>query len=446
MFLSADTGGGHRASAESLAKQFELYYPGSQIELLDIWTTDGCYPYKTLVPSYKHLSAHPNQWRVLYHLSNSKPWEVACDLHTQWSCGQKVKDRLESYKPDVVISVHPAMNYVPIRALRQIGEETGKHVPFFTVVTDLGSGHCTWFHRDIDRMYLASPRMKKLARRRGSTPDEKIVMSGLPIRHDFAVQSNQLGDRTTAVGREYMSGMKTKLGIDTERPMILVMGGGEGVGMNALVDELYTSLCKRGIDAVICVVCGRNVNLQKELKQKNWDQVAKREQRTRKRSIIPGFGMRKSREIMRNVKSRPLPSREANVSVIGLGFITNMADYMVAAEILVTKAGPGTIAEAAAVGLPVMLQSFLPGQEAGNVDFVIENGFGDFCPDPVVMAEEVASWLQDPVKLAELSHQARLAGRPDAASEIVIDIGSRTHAWMALNGAEGSTETDSSLP
>lgn len=45
-----------------------------------------------------------------------------------------------------------------------------------------------------------------------------------------------------------------------------------------------------------------------------------------------------------------------------------MAEYMVAADILVTKAGPGTIAEAAAVGLPIMVTSHLPGQEAGNVD------------------------------------------------------------------------------
>jgi 1,2-diacylglycerol 3-beta-galactosyltransferase len=43
------------------------------------------------------------------------------------------------------------------------------------------------------------------------------------------------------------------------------------------------------------------------------------------------------------------------VDVVGLGFMTNMPEYMVAADILVTKAGPGTIAEAAAVGLPIMM-------------------------------------------------------------------------------------------
>merc|ERR1719330_552775 len=79
------------------------------------------------------------------------------------------------------------------------------------------------------------------------------------------------------------------------------------------------------------------------------------------------------------------------VSVVGLGFISNMAEYMTAADVLVSKAGPGTIAEAAAVSLPIMLTSFLPGQEEGNVDFVVNGKFGMYIPDtkPSDIAEEV---------------------------------------------------------
>ena len=57
----------------------------------------------------------------------------------------------------------------------------------------------------------------------------------------------------------------------------------------------------------------------------------------------------------------------------------------VAADVLVSKAGPGTIAEAAAVGLPIMVTSHLPGQEAGNVDIVLEGGFGDFCEGELLL-------------------------------------------------------------
>jgi 1,2-diacylglycerol 3-beta-galactosyltransferase len=47
--------------------------------------------------------------------------------------------------------------------------------------------------------------------------------------------------------------------------------------------------------------------------------------------------------------------QQGKVTVVDLGFVNDMAEYMVAADVLVSKAGPGTIAEAAAVGLPVML-------------------------------------------------------------------------------------------
>jgi 1,2-diacylglycerol 3-beta-galactosyltransferase len=106
---------------------------------------------------------------------------------------------------------------------------------------------------------------------------------------------------------------------------------------------------------------------------------------------------------------------------------------VVAADILVTKAGPGTIAEAAAVGLPVMVTSHLPGQEAGNVDIVLNGGFGDFCAVPETIGLEVACWLQDAPLLDDMSRKARGVGHPHAAEEIALDIGNATRYCMEQN-------------
>lgn len=442
LFLSSDTGGGHRASAESLAKQFLLHYPGSTYDLFDVWTYSGVWPYRTLVDSYKHLSAHPTQWKTLYHLSNSLPWEIAADIHTVLSCERKIRRKIKEYNPDVIVSVHPAMNHVPRVAATKISRQIGRHIPFFTVVTDLGSAHCTWFQKHVDKLYVASERLVKLAKRRGRTPKSKIVLSGLPIRHDFAVQSELMGgDRTTQQGRDYQLHVKKDvLQLDyPERPMILLMGGGEGVGsLQDIVSELYLDLVQRGADATICVVCGRNEKLKKQLENRDWDQVTKdlsaipaEKRRKRKRWWR---GQRKHLKTADKTSSHEISDRPGQVQVVGLGFVTNMAEYMVAADVLVSKAGPGTIAEAAAVGLPVMLTSFLPGQEAGNVDYVLEKGFGDYFEDPVDIAEQVSGWLQNREILNVMSHRAREVGHPAAAAEIVLDIGSTTHAWLALNG------------
>jgi len=470
LFLSADTGGGHRASAEALAKQFQLHYPGSTYDLLDVWTLDGVYPYKTLVKSYKHLSAHPKQWWFFYHLSNTTPNVVASTFHGSLLCERKIRKRIASYDPDVVVSVHPTMNAVPLTSVKKISKAKGKHIPFFTVVTDFGSGHCMWFHRKVEKMYLASEKIRSLARRRGWTPDAKIVMSGLPIRHDFAIEADRLGDRTTPEGKEYQREVRSELGLDPDKHVVLVMGGGEGVGsLSDIVNELYAKFSRQGIEATICVVCGRNDKLKQELTDRDWKKVANGENKvdrlSKRQRLYRMFHRRshRSKQIQQSLDKAledESPHDRGDVDVVGLGFVTNMAQYMVAADVLVSKAGPGTIAEAAAVGLPIMLTryaiysvglchfirirtsisstsrlccSFLPGQEAGNVDVVLEGGFGDYNKDEEGIAEEVACWLQDETLLNTMSLAAREVGHPHAAEDIVKDIGDTTHSWMDLN-------------
>lgn len=446
--LSADTGGGHRASAESLAKQFERLYPGTHYDLLDVWTEDGCIPYRTLVPAYKHLSRHPRQWRILYHISNSKPYEMFTDLHSWLACERKIRKRIQSYNPDVVISVHPTMNNVPIQCLKNMEKESGKHIPLFTVVTDFGSGHCTWFHKDAEKVFVASDRIRKLAKRRGSVPDSKLIQTGLPIRYDFARINDEMGDRNTPEGKLYQRQLRERLNINPDMKTVLVMGGGEGVGSLAkIVDSLYAEFTGRGIDCNICVICGRNEKLKQDLETRDWDAVVDASKRLLKRRyvaflrpFVPVKRVRKSLlRAARKAKERNLDKergeskRKGNVKVIGLGFITNMAEYMAASDVLLTKAGPGSIAEAAAVGLPCMLTSFLPGQEAGNVNVVLDGGFGDYCESPADIAEEVAFWLCDDSMLQNMSESAYQVGAPHASEEIVANIAESTLHCMALN-------------
>jgi 1,2-diacylglycerol 3-beta-galactosyltransferase len=128
------------------------------------------------------------------------------------------------------------------------------------------------------------------------------------------------------------------------------------------VDQLYVKLKQQGVDATVCVVCGRNEKLKGEFDSRDWDAVQP-EMRIKKRTRLLNLfrRVRRSRKIDESVKRAEEkealhePHAKGNVDVVGLGFIEKMPEYMVAADILVTKAGPGTIAEAASVGLPLML-------------------------------------------------------------------------------------------
>lgn len=592
LFLSSDTGGGHRASAQSLAGQFELLFPGSTYDLLDLATETYLPPYNSIVSHYKHLSANPSQWKMLYGVTNSRFMERAVDTNIKVMsvvCERSIRKRIKSYEPDVVVSVHPLQTSVPILSCAKISHETGKHLPMFTVVTDLGSAHATWFANGVEKMFVGSKQIYELAKERGSVPDDKLILLGLPIRHDFSVESDQMGDRMSPQGKAYQESVRAKLNLPaTDRKTLLVMGGGEGVGsLSNIVDALYYELTKQGIDAVVCVVCGRNETLLNSLAERDWSQVYKDGEakaaakgsaagggKTR-RSMLPTIpsmfgdlsscgedaitpvgcieagGMTKSlRKILSagslmNTEStispifvpstgsalegqkasndttttttttenssapkENIPSQlnaapttlstilsedgmsavetetnngEASVTpeeaeaaaaavaaqtgetvvasavsndsiaqtpgkvdVVGLGFITNMAEYMVAADVLISKAGPGTISEAAALSLPVMLTSFLPGQEEGNVDFVVDGGFGSFVEDtdPALVATEVGHWLNDDDKMKEMSEKAKAKGAPHAASHIVQMIGDSTLKWREHNEQVAAKEAE----
>lgn len=495
LFLSSDTGGGHRASAESLAKQFQLLFPGSTCHIVDILTLDCVPPWNSSVDRYKHLSAHPNQWKTLYNMTNTKTVSMLADAHLKFMCEPAIRKRIKSYEPDIVISVHPLMTNVPAVSCAKISKETGKHLPIFTVVTDLGSGHSLWFASGVEKLFIASEQIRTLAKTQGKVPDEKLIKVGLPIRHEFALQADALGDRMSVKGELYQKTVRQSLGLNTEVKTVLVMGGGEGVGsLSYVVDALYLELTEKGIDSTILVVCGRNEKLKKDLEEKDWSAVLLEDIEEERSSLCWKYkeeGKRDSycwhqssgcveggvtmslKKILSNssltnqnpielasdfgnangeaaflatlegASDRDYRNENARnifdecdsscsssskdglgkVKVIGLGFITRMAEYMVAADVLVTKAGPGTIAEAASVGLPVMLTSFLPGQEEGNIDFVVEGKFGSFCSNYFMMADEISSWLRDRDKLRELSAAARRKGTPNAAADIVRIIG-----------------------
>lgn len=563
LFLSSDTGGGHRASATSLAQQFQNLFPGSTYELCDIVQLDGPPPYNMLVKSYKHLSAHPQQWKLVYSVSNTRAYEMLADVHMKSAMERAVRKRIMEKAPDVVVSVHPLMTNVPVLACSNITKETGKHLPIFTVCTDLGSAHSMWFANGVEKLFVASDAIKALAMQRGKVPEDKIIMSGLPIRHDFAVQAMNMGERHTDDGREYQGSVRESLGLGEYkgRKCVLVMGGGEGCGrLSNIVDGLYLQFVERNIEALILVVCGRNEKLRESLENRDWDGLHEKyvvarnrgadfddcigllsdagcigggvglvgESRrgggvagTLKRIIsspsllgsltgspqdafsptkgsdtppfdhatsLPGsrsespavgddgVEVEQNEEGVYNMssmlgtldsdktgeeseeKTSPPPATATTVSssefdaelktqsslvdsgvkVMGLGFITNMAEYMVAADVLVSKAGPGTIAEAASLSLPVMLTSFLPGQEEGNVDYVVQGEFGTFVSDsdPQGISDVVASWLTDEQKLRHLSANAHKCGAPDAAAEIVEAIGESALRWKNINNSK----------
>jgi 1,2-diacylglycerol 3-beta-galactosyltransferase len=100
-----------------------------------------------------------------------------------------------------------------------------------------------------------------------------------------------------------------------------------------------------------------------------------------------------------------------------------MPDWMSASDLIITKAGPGTIMESLACGLPILLSGFLPGQEEGNVTFVEESGVGELVEEPQEIVSKLKKWLAPKdTTLAQRRARAHQLARPRAALEIAAAL------------------------
>lgn len=369
LVLMSDTGGGHRASAQAIKAGFQELYPDRfAIEIIDVITNYLSWPWNQVPRLYPFLSNRaPALYKWLYDSTGPHSFGRWLSLTGSRMSIKPVQQAFVQYQPDLIISVHPLMQLVSMWVM----ERLHRRIPFVTVVTDLSTAHPMWFHPQVDACYLASEQTYQLALQAGLRP-EQIHLFGLPIRPAFARPSRPKAE------------LRQALGMDADLPAVLLIGGGEGIGpVEEIAADLGATLSAGGRPSgQLVVVAGRNHSLQDRLAARSW----------------------------------PMP---AFIN----GFVDNMPDWMAACDAIVTKAGPGTIAEALISGLPIVLSGFIPGQEEGNVPFVVDNGVGEYSTDPAAIAAIIARWFgPQRATLAEMSAKARALGHPQATFDIVRSI------------------------
>ncbi len=363
LILMSDTGGGHRASAQALQAAFAARYPGRfEVEIVDLWTDYTPWPINRFPRLYSPIIGRALWlWKLLWLVFENERGHSAALRLVYLLCRKRLRKVLQAHRPHLIISVHPLMQHLVMWML----EQEGAAIPFATVVTDLASFHHGWFHARAVRCFVASEAAAAAAGRYGL----RARLLGLPVRAAF---SQLLPDKVTA---------RARLGLAEGGFTALLLGGGEGMGpVAAIAHAVARRLGAEGKDAQLVVICGRNERLRQALQRSDW----------------------------------PLPARVC-------GFVDNMEEWMAASDCVITKAGPGTIAEALICGLPILLSGFIPGQESGNVSYVVENGVGAYCDSPDGIAAIVSGWVGGN-DLAQMATRARKLGRPRAAYDIVDEI------------------------
>lgn len=361
VFLMSDTGGGHRASANALVEALRvLHGDGVQCQLVDLLTHYGTWPLSRAGAYYQPLIDHHLWlWRLgMECVNEARLWQIAALTARLWQ-REGLRRFAAEYPADLYVSVHPLLNHAPWWTLRR----RNRRAPFATVVTDLASAPRPWYNPAVDQLSASCPQVQSAALRAG-IPPERVLLGGLPIRLAYAQPRPTAAAARAALGLE-------------QRPTALLLGGGAGMGALApLAAALAARLAPQG--AQLAVICGRNQRLHDQLAAQRW----------------PG-------------------------AVRIAGYVDNMPLWMAAADLVISKAGPGTIAEALACELPLILHSFVPGQESGNVRYIEQNGVGVYCRHPDQIAALAAAWLAPGSgELAARRARARRLAQPEAALTI----------------------------
>jgi UDP-N-acetylglucosamine:LPS N-acetylglucosamine transferase len=104
-------------------------------------------------------------------------------------------------------------------------------------------------------------------------------------------------------------------------------------------------------------------------------------------------------------------------------FTREMPMLMSAADMILTKAGAASVTEAITANLPIIISDVIPGQETGNVDFVVKSGAGLYPGSPEAVGETVAHWVRQGMSaLEERAERAKAVARPNSAFDVADEI------------------------
>jgi 1,2-diacylglycerol 3-beta-galactosyltransferase len=369
----SDAGGGHRAVSRALSQAL-IERHGAEVRVEDLLALDRRSLPHRMVRIYPWVIRYaPLLNGIAYHGTNQNHLYRVLSHRSVRRLSPHVVDLMAEWRPNVVVTTHPLCN----RLVLDVLEAFERPIPVVAVVTELVSVHVSWVDERLDAYSTATREAYDAVLARGA-PEGRVVLTGLPVDARFSARDAEPGD------------LREALGLERDRFSVMLVGGGEGAGRLA---AQVRALDRSGIDLQTIVVCGRNVRLRERLLRASLRQPA---------AI--------------------------------LGFVDVMPRLMRAADVVVTKGGPTTIAEALVAGQPVVVTSVLPGQEEGNDHFVKQHGVGLAARSPRAVATSIRRLAHDRELLGQMAARTTTlmpANGADRAAELVVQTALARGVWPA---------------
>jgi UDP-N-acetylglucosamine:LPS N-acetylglucosamine transferase len=382
--LFHDAGGGHRNAAVALQTILAQQHRPWQVELVQ----------------FQELTDKLDVLRRLTGIRIQEQYNVI--LQNGWTLGAKgllrvlqatirlfhkplvrlLEDFWRNNPADLLVSVIPHFN-------REIYESWNKVCPgrpFVTIITDLADFPPHFWIEPIKDQYIVAGTERAVEQAKAIGHDDAHIFatSGMILRPDF-----YLPDNSDPLA------LRAELGLQPALPTAIVLFGGHG---SKVMFDITERLDAANVPVQLILVCGRNEALAAKLRARKW-----------------------------------------HMPVNVLGFTKEIHKWMRAADFLIGKPGPGSIAEAMVRNLPVLIEcnSWTLPQERYNAEWVLEKRVGLVLKN----FKEVVSGVQqmlEPANLAEF--------RKNAAAQNIRAIFEIPEILAKLLGEPSSTESAELIP
>lgn len=376
-----NAGGGHRAAARALADTIHQQGRPWRTELLNLDDV-----LESVDPIYRSFGMHGGE---LYNWTLRKGWTVGSAqvipimhgvirlLHSRQV--KLLREKWRLLQPDLVVSVIPHLNRALYQSLRAESADT----PFVTLITDLADypPHF-WFESQDQHFVCGSDIAVQQARAAGI--DEGCI---------WRVSGMILHPRFYQVGGGNRSEERRKLGLDPHAPVGLVLFGGYGSQSMVRIAKRM-ALAKSRIQMIF--LCGRNQALFEQL-------------------------------------SKLKLTFQSHVH----GFTENVAHFMSMSDFFIGKPGPGSVSEALAMGLPVIVESGRKtlAQERYNVEWIREQGVG-LPLAKIKDLPEIVGTLLDPISYHAMKQRIQMLN-----NRAVFEVPDVLEQILAQAEAAGRRET-----
>jgi processive 1,2-diacylglycerol beta-glucosyltransferase len=356
LLLSVSAGAGHVRAAEAVQAYADR--PGLQARHVDLMTLVGTPLRRLYVDLYLLLVRRlPAVWGLVYRLTDratTSSWTGKLCRHAARLASPALLRDIDAFGPDIIVCTH----FLPAEILSALLASGRVTCPVWVQVTDYDL-HRAWVQDHMTGYFAASEPVARRLRELGIAA-AAIHLNAMPVMPAFA----------TTPPRQQCA---RALGLDPATTTVLLMGGGAGLGR---LDEVAGRLLRQHSQLQLIVVAGRNAAALAAL-----------------RVMAPRY-----------------PAR-----LLVFGYTDQVARLMACADLVVSKPGGLTSAECLAMGVPMIANAPIPGQEMHNADYLHQQGVALTASDPQMLDLKLHHLLANPAMLGAMRQRARALGRPDGA-------------------------------